>query len=109
MKLASRIGRIRAQSAGPSATLAAENPTPPATFSAHLRQLGWHLVTSRATGRYSVWLICSTASPGSVAHPCEFVGWADWNFTSGGADSEWELFDLDADPFGRHLGQFQLV
>jgi hypothetical protein len=40
---------------------------------------------------------------------CEFVGWADWNFTSGGADSEWELFDLDADPFGRHLGQFQLV
>ena len=30
---------------------------------------------------------------------CEFVGWADWNYTSGGADSEWELFDLDSDPY----------
>ena len=42
----------------------------------------------------------SAAAAGlSDAKLCEFVVWADWNFTSGGADSEYELFDLAQDPF----------
>ena len=48
---------------------------------------------------------CSVVDPSAAAAGlsdaklCEFVGWADWNFTSGGADSEYELFDLAEDPF----------
>ena len=106
--LASSAGGVDPAAPAPARTLLAAQPTAAEWRTEQLIEYGGggpvvryeHLEDIHNNTFRCLRVVDKTAAAGeSNVKLCEFVGWADWDYTSGGADSEWELFDLDSDPY----------